>query len=70
VAGESAFGRLLEAGIEVQLVVIDPGLTEDSTACRMTIFRGTVALDLSTWRRRGVARRALESASGVLRRQM
>jgi hypothetical protein len=28
VAGESEFGRLLEAGIDVQLVVIDPGLTE------------------------------------------
>jgi hypothetical protein len=28
VAGESAFGRLLEACVEVQLVVIDPGLTE------------------------------------------
>jgi hypothetical protein len=70
VAGESAFGRLLEACVEVQLVVIDPGLTERLDRMSMTIFRGAVALDLSAWRRRGVARRALESASGVLRRQM
>lgn len=54
---------------EIQLVVVDPALTRRLDAMLDEDFRRGVPLDLSSWRRRGAVRRALEAGSGVVRRQ-
>ena len=103
-AGESEFGRLLEAGIdirvyqptmihqkiltadgavsmigsgnfnfrsmrhddEIQVVVVDPDLTDRLDRMLDEDFGHGLPLDLSSWRRRGLMRRVLESGSGVV----